>query len=135
MARWQYAFAFGCALVALSPLASQASWGGYQDRERWGAIKFHPNSITIGLQLGKGGGATFRVSQKDREGQPYEGKYRGDIQCDVNLLNKPRLDIDGHMVTVIVPRQLVVVSALCYATIVGGGGVTGIEPITIDVGL
>lgn len=76
------------------------------------------------------GGASFRVSQKG-----YEGRFRGIIQCQVGLLKQPRIDIDGHTVTIIVPAQRVVVSVGCYATIEGGDGATGEEPILIDIGL
>ncbi len=51
------------------------------------------------------------------------------------MLSKPRLDIDGDTVHVIVRGQGIVVSVGCYATIEGGGGVTGEEPILIDIGL
>jgi hypothetical protein len=118
------------------PLASQASVVFFPDHSpKWGPIRFHPNSITIGLGLFKNGSASFRVSQKSADGKTYKGRYRGDIQCALGLLNKPRLFIDGDTVHVLVRGQGVVVSVGCEATIEGGGGVTGQEPILIDIGL
>jgi hypothetical protein len=125
-----------CAILVVAPLASQASVVFFPDHTpKWGPIRFHPNSITIGLGLFKGGSASFRVSQKSLDGKTYKGRYRGDIQCALGLLNKPRLVIDGDTVHVLVRGQGIVVSVGCEATIEGGGGVTGQEPILIDIGL
>jgi hypothetical protein len=132
MSFWQNVRAIGaCAILTIAPLASQASVVAMPgNTPRFGPIHFHPKSITIGLESGKSGGASFRVSQKG-----YEGRFRGIIQCQVGLLKQPRIDIDGHTVTIIVPAQRVVVSVGCYATIEGGDGATGEEPILIDIGL
>ncbi len=119
-----------CLAFTILPLSSPAAAVLPDHGKHYGPIHFHPNSITVGLGLGQSGGASFRVSQKG-----YEGRFRGTIQCGLGLLGKPRLDIDGHTVTVVVPAQSAVFSVGCYATIEGGGGVTGQEPILIDVGL
>jgi hypothetical protein len=135
---WQNTRALAvCAALTIIPLASQASMVAFPDRseKKFGPIRFHPNSVTIGLGLGEPGSASFRVSQRALDGKPYDGKFRGTIQCALGLLDKPRLVIDGHTVHVLVPAQGVVLSVGCYATIEGGGGVTGQEPILIDVGL
>jgi hypothetical protein len=131
MSLWQSARAIAaCLTLTITPLTSHAAMIVAPDREKhYGPIHFHPNSITIGLGLGQSGSASFRVSQRR-----YDGRFRGTIQCALGLLGKPRLDIDGHTVTVIVPPQNAVLSVGCYATIEGGGGVTGQEPILIDVG-
>jgi len=126
-----------CAALAAIPLASQASIfvANHKDHDTYGPLTFHPPSVTIAMQLFKPGYATFRVSQRViGEGQ-YKGPMRGRMQCAVGLLGKPRIELDDHTVTVYVPPQKVAVSVGCYATIVGGGGVTGTEPITIEVGL
>jgi hypothetical protein len=137
MRYWQSIRALAaCAILMIAPLASQASVVFFPDKSpKWGPIRFHPNSITIGLGLGKSGEASFRGSQKSASGKTYTGRYRGTIQCGLGLLSKPRLDIDGDTVHVLVRGQGIVVSVGCYATIEGGGGVTGQEPILIDIGL
>jgi len=132
MSIWQSARVISaCAALMIAPLSSQAAMFMSPDRTpKYGPIHFHPNSITLGLGLGEGGAASFRVSQRN-----YTGRFRGTIQCSPNLFNKPRLHINGHTVTVLVPPQGLVLSIFCYATIEGGGGVTGQEPILIDIGL
>jgi hypothetical protein len=137
MSLWQSARALAaCAALTIVPLVSQAAVVIPQDRDKnYGPILFHPNSITVAMSLLKPGMATFRVSQHVSGGGWYNGRFRGRIQCGLGLLGKPRLHIDGHTVIVYVPPQRVVLSVGCYATMVGGGGVTGQEPILIDVGL
>jgi hypothetical protein len=126
-----------CAALTIIPMASQASVVIFPDHRtpNWGPLTFHPNSITIGLGLLQGGSASFRVTQKAPDGKTYQGRFRGRIQCALGLVNKPRLQIRGNTVDVIVPPQGVVVSVGCAATIEGGNGVTGQEPILIDIGL
>jgi hypothetical protein len=134
MSIWQSARAItACAILTLVPILSQAAVVFVppdRDRDPFGQVVLRPNSMTIVLGLGNRGAGSFHIRQRN-----YAGDFRGALKCDPSLLGKPRLDIDEHTATIYVPGQNLVLSAMCYAKIVGGDNKTAVEPILIVIEL
>lgn len=128
------------ALVASLPIAAQAGviapHGGMMASQpdfRYGPIKFHPKQILIAISSQLETTANFRVFQKNNT----QNRYRAVIGCALNLGKKPRVKITGtHGMIHFAPTGIPIgTNLLCQVTVLGEGGVTGVMPVYVTVGL
>jgi hypothetical protein len=99
----------------------------------YGPIKFHPKQILISISLQNTTTAKFKVLQKGNTND----RFRGVIGCALNVGKKPRVKIAGDEGTIMFGRTGIPLGTnfLCQVTVLGEGGVTGILPVYVTVGL
>lgn len=119
----------GIAATLQPPTAIRGAVPNFAD----GPIKFHPKQILISISSQNTTNASFTVSQK---GNTKE-HFRGIIGCALNVGKKPRVKLTGNKGLIRFGRTGIPLGTnfLCQVTVLGEGGVTGMLPVYVTVGL
>ena len=119
----------GLAATISPPVAIRGAVPNFAD----GPIKFHPKQILISISPQNTTTASFKVVQK---GNTKE-HFRSVIGCALNAGKKPRVSMTGDKGLIRFGRTGIPlgVNFLCQVTTLGEGGVTGMLPVYVTVGL